>query len=117
MKKITIYDPAMCCSTGVCGTDIDPKLVEFANALNVLKVNSIVVERYNLAQEPAAFVENAEVQTYLQTEGADKLPLIFIDDTEKFKGKYPSTEELLALANIENPLKEESCGCGSGGCC
>jgi len=29
-KKIDVYDPAMCCSTGVCGPDVDDSLTDFA---------------------------------------------------------------------------------------
>jgi hypothetical protein len=24
MKTLEIFDPAMCCATGVCGVDVDP---------------------------------------------------------------------------------------------
>lgn len=27
MKKIEIFDPAMCCPTGLCGTNINPELM------------------------------------------------------------------------------------------
>ena len=30
MTKIDVYDSAMCCSTGVCGVDVDQRLVNFA---------------------------------------------------------------------------------------
>jgi hypothetical protein len=30
MMKLEIFDPAMCCSTGVCGVDVDPVLAQFA---------------------------------------------------------------------------------------
>ena len=26
MKTVTVYDPALCCSTGVCGVEVDPAL-------------------------------------------------------------------------------------------
>ena len=29
MNKIEIFDPAMCCSTGVCGPSVDPELTEW----------------------------------------------------------------------------------------
>nr|QTX14232.1 Arsenical resistance operon trans-acting repressor ArsD [Klebsiella pneumoniae] len=29
MKTLTVFDPAMCCSTGVCGSDVDQVLVDF----------------------------------------------------------------------------------------
>ena len=30
MKKIEIFDPAMCCPTGLCGTNINPELMRIA---------------------------------------------------------------------------------------
>ena len=30
MKTIQIYDPAMCCSSGVCGIEVDQTLVNLA---------------------------------------------------------------------------------------
>jgi hypothetical protein len=30
MSKFQVFDPAMCCSTGVCGPEVDPALVRFA---------------------------------------------------------------------------------------
>ncbi|MEI6758670.1 MAG: arsenic metallochaperone ArsD family protein, partial [Chlorobium sp.] len=30
MKKIQVFDPALCCTTGVCGVDVDQALVTFA---------------------------------------------------------------------------------------
>ena len=30
MKKIEIFDPAMCCPTDLCGTNIDPELMRIA---------------------------------------------------------------------------------------
>ncbi|HBU8666409.1 TPA: arsenic metallochaperone ArsD family protein, partial [Klebsiella oxytoca] len=30
MKTLTVFDPAMCCSTGVRGSDVDQVLVDFS---------------------------------------------------------------------------------------
>ena len=64
----------MCCSTGVCGTDIDPDLVNFAAMLSQLGTQGVKVERFNLAQQPLAFLRNREVNALLNTEGAEALP-------------------------------------------
>lgn len=32
-----IFDPAMCCSTGVCGPSVNPELLRVATTINVLK--------------------------------------------------------------------------------
>ena len=77
MKTIQVYDPPMCCSTGICGTDIDPDIVSFAAMLAQIVSHGVKVERYNLGQQPMAFVQNPAVKAFLEKEGADALPLIF----------------------------------------
>ena len=93
MKIIQVYDPPMCCSTGICGTDIDPDLVNFAAMLSQLGTHGIKIERYNLGQQPMAFVQNAAVKALLDKEGAETLPLIFWDGEVHLKGRYPTKDE------------------------
>lgn len=93
MKTIQVYDPAMCCSTGICGTNIDPDLVNFAGMLVQLRQHGISIERYNLAQQPLAFAQNDSVKILLQSVGEKALPLIFWDGALKMQGRYPTREE------------------------
>jgi len=93
MKTIQVYDPPMCCSTGICGTDINPDLVNFAALLAQLGTNGLKVERYNLAQMPMAFVKNESVKALLDKEGSEVLPLIFLDGQIFLKGRYPTPVE------------------------
>ena len=93
MKTVTVYDPPMCCSTGVCGPDVDPLLPRFAGMLSQLGTFGVKVERYNLAQEPMIFAKNAEVRAILEKEGTDALPLIYVDGVLEMKGRYPETPE------------------------
>jgi Zn-dependent alcohol dehydrogenase len=58
MTTIQVYDAPMCCSTGICGTDMDPDLVNFAAMFSQLGTHGIKVERYNLGQQPMAFEQN-----------------------------------------------------------
>jgi hypothetical protein len=109
MKKITIYDPAMCCSTGVCATDVDPKLVQFASDLAWLKDRGVSVERFNLAQQPAAFVANPAVGEALKTHGTGALPLVLVDDAIATRSIYPNREQLAALAGLDG---DSSACCG-----
>ena len=55
MGKMEIYDPAMCCSTGVCGPSVNPELIRVASVIENLKKNGITVNRYNLSSNPQAF--------------------------------------------------------------
>lgn len=71
MAKIEIFDKPMCCSTGICGPQVDPVLPRFAADLDWLKSKGHEVERSNLAQQPAAFAENNVVREVLDREGVD----------------------------------------------
>lgn len=37
MKKIEIFDPAMCCPTGLCGTNINPELMRIAVVIGIIE--------------------------------------------------------------------------------
>ncbi|MFN4204765.1 MAG: arsenite efflux transporter metallochaperone ArsD [Agrobacterium albertimagni] len=100
MTVVTVYDPAMCCSTGVCGPEVDPRLAQFAGDLNWLKGQGVKVQRFNLAQEPSAFVKHPEVKALLDRSGGEDLPAIVIGDVLVASGRYPNRAELSALAGV-----------------
>ena len=101
MKRVEVFDPPMCCSTGVCGPTVDPALVRFAADLHWLANQRIAVERYNLAQQPQAFVASPVVKTALQEHGNECLPLILLDGSIVSQGCYPTRAELARLAGVE----------------
>ncbi len=101
MKTLEVFDPAMCCSTGVCGPNVDPVLVQFASDFLWVAGQGIHVERYNLSQQPQAFAANETVKAALQKYGTDCLPLILLDGAIVAKGRYPGREELAKLAGLE----------------
>jgi len=121
MKKIEIFDPAMCCSTGVCGPSIDPELMRMATVINALKEKGIIIKRHGLSSEPQDFVSNKVISDILQKEGADILPVTLVDGEVAKTKKYPTNEELSKWLNIEinskPPKKSGGCCCGSKGCC
>ena len=93
MKTIAVYDPPMCCTTGVCGPDVDPDLAQFSSLLDRLREGGLTVERYGLGRQPMAFVQNPKVKALLETEGAEALPLIFWEGEVVLKGRYPDHAE------------------------
>jgi hypothetical protein len=99
MSTIHVFDPAMCCSTGICGPSVDPKLVRFAADLDWLKSHGTTVQRFNLSQEPGAFVAMPGVKSALETRGEEALPVIVVDGEVKSVGLYPSREELASWAH------------------
>jgi AhpD family alkylhydroperoxidase len=100
MKTIQVYDPPLCCSTGVCGPDVDPKLVQFAVDLQWLTEQGVTVERFNLAQTPIAFAENEGVRAALTDKGEGALPLIVVDGKVAVSGTYPTRDELAGLLGL-----------------
>jgi AhpD family alkylhydroperoxidase len=100
---VRVFDPALCCSTGVCGPSIDPELARFAADLDWLKTQGVSVERFNLAQEPGAFAEDTTVKAALETKGEAALPLLKVDGEVRSAGTYPAREELAAWAGVGAP--------------
>ena len=95
MKSLQIFDPALCCSTGVCGVDTEQALVDFAADVNWVKEQGCSIERINLAQEPLRFAQNSVVKSYLERSGAESLPLVLLDGEIALAGRYPTRAELL----------------------
>ena len=123
MKTIQVFDKPMCCSTGVCGPQIDPVLPRFAADLEWLKTQGYPVVRFNLAQQPAAFIQNPEVHQLLSSQGTDCLPLIMVDGYIVSQRAYPSRDQLISwveAAGASQPLPVVNAGggcCGPAGCC
>ena len=99
--KIEIYDPPMCCPSGLCGPALDPALVKMNDAVLALKKQGVEVERFNLAQQPKAFMENPEVKELIGKNGKKILPVIIVDGNVFKTGGYPVYEELCGALGIE----------------
>ncbi len=125
MPHFDVFDPPMCCSSGVCGPSVDPQLTAFAADIDWLASNGVSVSRYNLAQDPQAFVAHPLVKDMLQREGAACLPLLILNGEIVARGAYPRRQELARLAGVAastSPAKPRTrlgggcCSSGSG-CC
>ncbi|MDT8859544.1 arsenite efflux transporter metallochaperone ArsD [Alkalihalobacillus sp. MEB130] len=100
MSVIRVYDPAMCCATGVCGPSVDPELTRVATAIFLLEKKDIDIKRFNLGSEPQAFIDEAKVQELLNTKGTEALPAILVNGEVKLEGRYPTNEEFAKWAGI-----------------
>ena len=107
MKTLKVYDPAMCCPTGVCGPEVDPALVRFAADLKWIEGQGVTVERYNLAQSPKAFAENDLVRSWLTEKGAEALPLLVVEGKVVASGVYPVREELADILSLNGTSSEQ----------
>ncbi|HBJ73113.1 MAG TPA: arsenical resistance operon transcriptional repressor ArsD [Actinobacteria bacterium] len=128
MTTIRVYEPALCCNTGVCGADVDQDLVTFTADLGALKDLGVDIERHNLANDPNAFATNDTVRAFLQVAGSEGLPLTTVDGVTVMTGSYPAREQLLKFAAVATDVipagiialdmsEESGACCGETGCC
>ncbi len=122
MKKLEVFDPAMCCATGVCGVDVDPVLVQFAADLKWVEEQGVNVQRFNLGQEPQAFAANPDVIKEMEV-GMDRLPILTVDERIVSTGMYPSRQQLAQKLGISategsmTPAQNQFCCSPKSVCC
>ena len=117
MKTMKIFEPAMCCPTGLCGVSVDPELLRVSTVLNTLKENGVEVQRYNLTSVPAEFVKHKAVTEYLQKFGPEKLPVILVEDVIVIAGRYPTNEEFTSWLDLSADVLGAPCCGGNTSCC
>jgi hypothetical protein len=104
MKSLQIYDPAMCCSTGVCGPSVDQKLAGLAADVAYFKAKGVEVERFNLGHQPEVFASNSLILSEMGSE-AEHLPIFMVDGVIRAKAKYPDRAELAGWLGIDADLE------------
>ena len=127
MLKLEVFDPAMCCSTGVCGPQVDPRLATFEADLRWLGAQGADVTRHNLGSEPGAFAGSEVVRTILQSGGEDVLPVVLVDGRLRWTGHYPTRDELAATlpstgatvtdAPVTDAADDACCAPAGDACC
>jgi len=126
MSTIEVFEPALCCSSGVCGPDVPQELVTFSADVEWVRGVGGDVARFKLAGEPVAFTGRRAVLDFLQLSGSESLPLVLVDGAVALAGRYPSRAELARWAGTRAveparsvlPLAGAGGGCcGGGGSC
>ena len=121
MSKMCIYEPALCCETGLCGVNVDPELLRISTVLNTLKNEGVEIERFNLNSAPMEFVKNNIVNQFLNDKGVEGLPVVTLDGEIVIEGRYPANDEILTLlklpAEMLLPKGGTSCCCGDDDTC
>ena len=100
MTNIQIFEPGLCCGTGICGVDVDQQLITFSADMDWVRTEGGEVTRFNLAQEPLAFAENDTARTFLHTAGEEGLPVVLVDGATVLTGRYPTRVELARWAGL-----------------
>lgn len=93
---VVIYDPPMCCSTGLCGPALDQTLLDTNELLQSLVQRGLRVERYQMTSHPQVFLSNAEVMRLVREHTTEALPITVVRGVIVKTGAYPTRAELEA---------------------
>ena len=121
--RIELFEPAMCCQSGVCGPSVDQQLIDIREDLRWAQHQGAKVTRHNLSSDPDAFVANPKVTGLMSAFGEKSLPALLVDGDIVMHGRYPTRAELAGFLAAkpdpvaELPVSSDGCGCGSSGCC
>jgi hypothetical protein len=91
---VELFDPPMCCPTGLCGPTLDQTLLDVSETILALQRENLRVERYQMASDPNAFLANAEVMKLVREKQMEALPIIVVHGKVIKSGGYPSLDEL-----------------------
>ncbi|MCX6877651.1 MAG: arsenite efflux transporter metallochaperone ArsD [Verrucomicrobia bacterium] len=100
LPKLEIFDPPRCCSSGVCGAEVESNLVTFAVSLQWLRMHGVAVQRFNPLHQYDAFAANATVSKTVNEKGLECLPLILLNGEVVSTGTYPSRLELAGMLGL-----------------
>ncbi len=100
MNKLQIFEPALCCPTGVCGPGVDPELLRITSVINNLKNNGIILDRFNLMNDPQEFVDSKVINDLINEKGVDILPTVILNNEVVKTGSYPTNEEIAKYLGV-----------------
>src|SRR5699024_258901 len=104
-----LYEPALCCSTGVCGPSVDEDLLRITGVMKQVKEeDDVMMVRYNLASNPNSFVRNQNVIDTMQNEGQDSLPITVLDGDIVKICIYKTNKKIEDCLNITMQETEDS---------
>jgi hypothetical protein len=93
---VEIFDPPMCCSTGLCGPTVDQTLLTLNEMLMTLEAEGLTVERYQMTSHPQKFIQNTAVMQLVHAQQMAALPITLVRGEVIKVGAYPTMEEIKA---------------------
>lgn len=96
---VELFDPPMCCPTGLCGPTLDQTLLDVNEMIFNLQAEGLQVARYQMASEPQAFLNNADIMRLVREQQMAALPITVVRGKVIKVGKYPSLTEIKSNLN------------------
>lgn len=100
---VEIFDPPLCCPTGLCGPTLDQTLLDVNEMVLALQAEKKRVERYQMTTHPNAFLSNAEVMKLIREKQLDALPITVVHGRVIKVGGYPTLAEVKTAINGTHP--------------
>jgi hypothetical protein len=91
---VELFDPPLCCPTGLCGPTLDQTLLDVNELVLALKAEGVEVERYQMASHPHVFVKHPDVMRLVRERGMEAFPITVIDGQIIKVGTYPTRDEI-----------------------
>ncbi|MBZ0306773.1 MAG: arsenite efflux transporter metallochaperone ArsD [Anaerolineae bacterium] len=92
--EVELFDPPMCCPTGLCGPTLDQTLLDVNEMIVALKAEGISIERYQMTSHPQRFISTVAVMRLIQEKQMDALPITLVKGSILKVGSYPTLEEI-----------------------
>jgi hypothetical protein len=99
---IEIFDPPMCCPTGLCGPSIDQELLDVTEMIQNLRDEGYHVVRYQMTTHPGKFTGNPEVMQLIREKQMAALPITILHGKVIAEGYYPKFNEIWAVIQRSN---------------
>lgn len=97
--EVELFDPPMCCPTGLCGPTLDQTLLDVNEMVLALKAANIGIERYQMTTHPQAFINNVEVMRLVREQQLAALPITIVNGRVIKVGAYPTLLEVQSALN------------------
>lgn len=98
---VEIFDPPMCCPTGLCGPTLDQTLLDVNEMILHLQGGGIKVARYQMTGNPQAFLNNPDVMRLVREKQMAALPITVVRGKVIKVGAYPTQTEIQSGLNGE----------------
>ena len=96
---IEIFDPPMCCPTGLCGPTLDQTLLDVNEMILSLQSEGVRIARYQMTSDPQAFLNNANVMQLVREQQMAALPITVVHGKVIKVGEYPTLTEIKSNLN------------------
>jgi hypothetical protein len=98
-SAVELFDPPMCCPSGLCGPALDQTLLDVNEMILSLQDEGVLVERYQMTSHPQKFMANSEVMQLVRERQMDALPITAVHGQVTKTGTYPTLDEVRAALN------------------